>query len=341
MNFQSSPRSDLGDIRDGYYTLVLLFFIVLPPLSIRACPSVSGQNAEKQSIEKINVTEFLRECREVSVKKAEESRRRLESYTFKTRKTLRKQSRNGGDSSYSEVFEVYPPPFRKRRGGEPFDTRVLIEKNGKPVSPERIEKERLKVGRDLEKFGREPDPIMDSSPMSMKPGSTDWFNISVNKIVRIMPFANERIEFLGDEFFDKCEFNRPYAENIRERDTVALRFRARPDSVFGEKTKYLSNFEGVVWVDAADKFIFRLAAWPQGATFDANDSDHLLENAAVAIDYARTKEGMWFRRMIRMNAVKYPKAFLWLKLDFLLEHGDYKLYSVDSEKARLSVPEKK
>lgn len=78
----------------------------------------------------------------------------------------------------------------------------------------------------------------------------------------------------------------------------------------------------------------------RGAKFDLNSSDHLLENAAVAMDYTRVKEGLWYRRMGRMNGVKYPKALLWLKWDFLLEHFDYKLYKVDSEKEKLSVPEK-
>jgi hypothetical protein len=156
-----------------------------------------------------------------------------------------------------------------------------------------------------------------------------------------MPFANKRVDFRGDEFFNKCEFDHPYRESVAGRNTIALRFQPRPDVVFSEPARYFSNFKGVIWVDEADKFIFRLAAWPQGAEFDSNDSDHLLENAAVAIDYARTEEGLWFCRMGRMNAVRYPKALLWLREDFLLEWFDYKLYKVDSEKEKLSVPEKK
>jgi hypothetical protein len=84
-----------------------------------------------------------------------------------------------------------------------------------------------------------------------------------------------------------------------------------------------------------------LAAWPRGAKFDSNDGDRLPESAAVAIDYARAEEGFWFCRTGRMNAVRYPKAQLWLREDFLLERFDYKLYKVDSEKEKLSVPEKK
>lgn len=319
--------------------LLCCFFIALPALSTPIWPSASAQNAKEQSVEKINVAEFLRECREASLKKIEESRRQLENYTFKSRKTWREQSKNGAGDEHSEVFEVYPTPFRSSRGGGRFKLSVLIEKDGKPVSPERIEKERLKVGRDLERFERESDPI--TEPLSGKPDSMAWFNFSVYKNVMAMPFANERIEFRGDEFFDKLEFDKPYKENVNGRDAIAIRFRPRPEAVFSATSKYLSNFEGIIWIDEADKFIFRLAAWPQGAKFNLNSSDHLLENAAVAMDYTRTKEGLWFRRMGRMNAVKYPKMLLWLKWDFLLEHSDYKLYKVDSEKEKLSAPEKK
>ncbi|MGH9767513.1 MAG: hypothetical protein ACREAB_08785 [Blastocatellia bacterium] len=316
--------------------LLCCFFIALSSLSTRMWPSASGQNAKEQSAEKINVAEFLGECREVSVKKIEESRRQLENYTFKRRKIRRERSRNGASDEHSEVFEVYPPPFRRSRGGRRFKTSVLIEKDSKPVSPERIEKERLKVGRSLERFERESNPI--TEPLVVKPDSLTWGNFSV---IINMPFTSKRVDFRGDELFDKCDFDHPYRENVAGRNTIALRFHPRPEAVFGETAKYLSNFVGVIWVDEADKFIFRLAAWPQGVKFDLNDSDHMLENAAVAIDYTRTKEGLWFCRMGRMNAVKYPKALLWLTDDFSLEWFDYKLYKVDSEKEKLSVPEKK
>src|SRR5262245_19236289 len=339
--FNRSPHKLIRGMPDMKIMRLLCgFFIALSPLSTRMWPSVSGQNARVQSVEIINVAEFLRECSEVSVKKVEESRRQLGNYTYKARKTWREQSRNGADE-HSEVFEVYPPPFRKWRAGGRFklDSDVLIEKDGKPVSPERIEKERLKVGRDLEKFERASDPF--TEPLFKKPDSMAWLSFFVYKNVIAMPFANERIVFLGDEFFEKCEFDKPYRDSVGGRDTIALRFHPRPDAVYSERTKYLSNFEGIIWVDEADKFIFRLAAWPQGVKFDSNDSDHLLENAAVAIDYIRVKEGPWFRRMGRMNALKYPRALLWLKYDFSLECFDYKLYKVDSEKEKLSVPEKK
>ncbi|MGH9831869.1 MAG: hypothetical protein ACREBD_33710 [Blastocatellia bacterium] len=320
--------------------LLCCLSIFLLSLSSLPWPSASAQNAKRdQSVENIDIAEFLRECRVASAKKIAESNRQLENYTFKVRKAYSKQSKSGELEEHSEVAEVYPPPFRTPRGGGRFKSSVLIEKDGQPVSPERVEKERLKVGRNLEKFERESDPITELPPA--KPDSMAWFSFSVVKNVIAMPFANERTDFRGDEFFDQCEFDKPRRENVGGRETIALRFSPRPDAVFSETTKYLSKFEGVIWIDEADKFIFRLAAWPQGAKFDREGSDHLLENAAVAIDYARTKEGLWFRRKGRMNAVKYPKMLLGFDWDFRLEWFDYKLYKVDSEKEKLAAPDKK
>jgi hypothetical protein len=313
--------------------------IVLLSLSSLTWLSASGQSAKQdQSVANIDIAEFLRECREASAKKITESNRQLENYTFKVRKAYSKQSKSGKDEGHSEVAEVYPLPLRKPRGSGRFRNSVLIEENGRPVSPGRVEKERLKVGRNLEKFERDSDPVTEPPA---KPGSMAWFSFSVVKNVIAMPFANERVDLRGDEFFDRCEFDEPRRENVGGREAVALRFRPRPDAVFSETTKYLSKFEGVIWVDEADKFIFRLAAWPQGAKFDRDDSDHLLESAAVAIDYTRAKEGWWFRRMGRMNAVKYPKTMLGFDWDFRLEWFDYKLYKVDSEKEKLAAPDKK
>lgn len=181
--------------------LLCCFFTALLSLSMPMSPSASAQNTKEQ--EKIIVAEFLRECREASVKKIEQSRRQSENYTFKSRKTLREQSKNGAGDERSEVYEVYPAPLRRSRGGRRIKLSVLIEKDGKPVSTERIEKGRLKVGQDLERFERESDPITES--MFEKPDSMAWFDFSVIKNAIVMPFANEKIDFRGDEFFDKCE----------------------------------------------------------------------------------------------------------------------------------------
>src|SRR5574341_680484 len=170
--------------------LLCCLSVFLLPLSSLPWPSASGQNAKQdQSVENIDIAKFLRECREASAKKVAESNRQLENYTFKMRKAYSKQSKSGKFEEHSEVAEVYPPPFRTPRGGGRFKSSVLIEEDGKPISPERIEKERLKVGRNLEKFERETDSV--NEPPPVKPGSMAWFSFSVVKNVIAMPFANE------------------------------------------------------------------------------------------------------------------------------------------------------
>ena len=306
------------------------FLIALLALSAQICPLASAQNTKEQSIEIINIAELLREAEMKSCQILQERASQLENYTFKTRRVIRQKERDGKIKEESEVHEFYPYAwgisYRRRR-----NIRVLVEKNGKPVAPEKVEKERLKVGKNLERYDKEP-----REPREIN--CADWGVY----FRRLTPFGQgPDVGLAVSEVIEQCEFDDPRNEKIEGREAVSLRFRPRPGSIFSEKSKFLPQFEGRIWIDAADRMICRLAAYPRGTEFEQKTSDHLLENAALAFDHTKTKEGVWVARYFRVNGLKYHGSLLWHTKDFLVEYFDFKYFKTDSEKEKIIVPDKK
>ncbi|MCI0391572.1 MAG: hypothetical protein MOB07_22750 [Acidobacteria bacterium] len=310
--------------------LLCCFIIALSPLSTRTAPSASGQDAMDQRVEIINIPELLREAETRSCQILQERAPQFENYTYKTRRVTREKERDGKVKEESEFHENYPYAWgisiKRRR-----NISVLIEKNGKPVAPEKIEKERLKVGKNLERYDKEP----------RQPRQIDCSEYGV-AFRRINPFGNGPIVGLTvSEVIEQCEFDDPRNEKIEGRETVSLRFRPRPGSIFSEKSKFLPQFEGRIWIDAADRMICRLAAYPRGTEFEQMTSDYLLENAALAFAHTKTKEGVWMARYFRVNGLKYHGSLLWHTQDFLYEYFDFRYFKTDSEKEKIIAPDKK
>ena len=310
--------------------LLCCLFIALSPLSTRMWPSVSGQNAKDQSVEIINIAELLREAEMRSCQILQERAPQYENYTYKTRRVTRDKERDGKVKEESEVHEIYVPPWGHRHKNGRRES-VLIEKNGKPVAPEKIEKDRLKVGKNLERYDKEP----------RQPRQIDRSEYGV-AFRRINPFGNGPIVGLRvSEVIEQCEFDDPQNEKIEGRETVSVRFRPRSGALFSERSKFLPQFEGRIWIDAADKLICRLAAYPRGTEFEQKTSDYLLENAALAFAHTKTKEGVWMARYFRVNGLKYRGSLLWHTQDFLYEYFDFKYFNTDSEKEKILAPDKK
>jgi hypothetical protein len=260
----------------------------------------------------------------------QERAHQFENYTFKTRRVIREKEGDGKVNEESEVNEIYLPAWglRYKRGRR---ITVLIEKNGKPLAPEKIEKERLKLGKTLERYDKEP----------RQPQQIECNGWSVG-FRRINLFGHGPIVGLAvSDVIEQCEFDDLWNEKIEGRESVSFRFRPRNGAIFREGSNFLTQFEGRIWIDVADKMICRLVAYPREKEFDEKTSDHLLENAALAFAHTKTKEGVWMPRYFRVNGLKYRGSLLWHTQDFLYKYFDFKYFKTDSEKEKIISPDKK
>jgi hypothetical protein len=306
--------------------LCLIITIATPELA-------RGQESLAQGkTDEANISALLGESVKKSNQNWEKMSRQYENYTFKWRRVLRKRDGEGKFKEESAVYEVFIPNVRCWTK-ECRRAVVLLEENGKPLSPERIEKERLKVGKKLEKAEREAEELRATAPVNL-----NWMRFYVH----FKEFVGKGAYVLldGQEILEKCDFSRPRRERVAGREMIALDFRPRPGEAFGEKTAYTQHIEGRIWIDAEDKVVVRLAAWPQGAKFDAaSHSDQLLASAALAYDLTRMKEGIWFFRFGRINGAQFSQLFPRLKTDFSIEQFDYVNFKVEVEDSKTLAPE--
>ena len=257
------------------------------------------------------------------------------NYTFKWRRVLRKLGREGALKEESELYEVFIPTAKCwtkdcRRAV------VLLEENGKPLPAERIEKERLKVGKKLEEAERKESE--QTKAPATAPVSQNWmrFYVRFNKALG----RDLHIVLDGQEILEKCDFSPAGREPVAGREMIALNFRPRANAAFAEKTAYMSRLEGRIWIDAEDKVFTRLAAWPKGTNLgDAVNSGQLLKRAALAYELVRTKEGIWFFSFGRINGAGFSDLFFGLKTDFSVEQFDYVNFRVEVENSKVLAPD--
>ncbi len=246
------------------------------------------------------------------------------NYTYKWRKVWRKADKNGETEEKSELYELFFPtkcPVKKCRS-----VFVLFAENGKSISTEKIEKQRAKAGEKLERIEGDAraQPLSSNQNLPLH-----WMKFGY--YVR-RPFSNEQkiiVLIDGQEVLEKCEFFAPTRELINGRETIVLSFRPRADAVFSEETKYMPQTEGKVWIDAADKVFTQLAIWQKGTKFAETTSSYLLDHAALARDMTRTKEGIWFPRLGRINGLDYPNLFTEMKIDFSIENFDHHYFKTE------------
>jgi hypothetical protein len=297
---------------------------------------VAFSNSVFAQTDKIDIPQLLKEARQ---KTDENWRTMLENYpnyTYKWRRVWRAADKKGKVEEKSDAFEIFMP---LKCGDKKCRTvSILFEENGKLVSAEKLEKERIKAGEKLEKL--ENDKDAQGYPRKLDYPS-DWMRFAHFKR---RPFSDETeiiVKMDGQEILEKCEFFSPEREQINGREAISLKFRPRADAVFSAKTNYLLNAEGKIWIDAGDKVIFRLLIWQKGTKFENETSDYLLEQAAAVYDMTRTREAVWYFRFAEFRGLKNSSLFGAMKDDFSIEHFDYHFFKTEIKEVELNKPSEK
>lgn len=306
-------------------------FILCFAVILAAFASASSQNQDS-----FDIPTLLREVKQKSDDNWRRAIAEYPNYSYKSRKAWRKADKNGKTKEESELYERFLPtrcPVKKCRVVD-----VLLAKDGKSVAAEKIEKQRVKAGEKLEKFetdaqAREPSPAPNAPLHWMK------FSYWTRR-----PFSSEPETVVlidGQEILEKCEFFAPTRETVNGREAIALSFRPRAETVFSEKTKYMPQTEGRIWIDAEDKVLIRLAIWQKGTKFAETNADYLLARAALARSMTRTEEGIWFSRLGRVNGLDYPNLFAEMKSDFSIEDFDHHRFKTEVKTVEINNPVEK
>ncbi|HKG15260.1 MAG TPA: hypothetical protein VKB12_18190, partial [Pyrinomonadaceae bacterium] len=314
-------------------------------LIIAACLSLalSAQtawlaSARAQSGAKAESVDVRALLSEVALKEKSMLARRLE-YTWTAKVTDREPGRRGEvRKETSSLYEVYPV-----RGEF---ARKLLERDGVPVSRERADKELKQAAERLEKAAREEQKRAESKPapppqtpeQTQNPSGLPSFGFSTGHR-ESNGFGSTEISLAVWRFFRYCEFSDPRRETFKGRESVALDFRPRADfRPADELQKPYARLRGRLWIDAADRTVARLEAWPDDAQTSA---DARAPEPAVVFEHARVAEGVWLERLVRIKTYGRKQIFNGIELDFTKEVTDFKRFSSLAGDDRVDAPTEK
>lgn len=286
-----------------------------------AGPALTG--AAGQSVGSSEVTALLLE---VARNEKAMSGRRLE-YTWTTKITERELDKGGGVKKQSvNVYEVYPV-----RGEF---ARKLTARDGVPVSQERADRELREAAKRLEEAAREeqkqaegkprPTPAPPTPAQAQNPNGIPSFGFSTGQ-KHGSGFSSHEISMAVWRFFRYAEFTNIRREQLRGRESIVLDFRPRSDfRPADEIQKPYARLAGRLWIDAADKAVARLEAWPADAGAEA------VREPSVIFEHERVADGLWLEHLFRIKTYGHKDIFNGIELDLTKEAADFQRFSTKS-----------
>ncbi len=250
----------------------------------------------------------------------------ITEYTYTWEMIRRGVDKIGHVHSWSEIYEVYVPPIRQGRLTEQFP--ILTSRNGRALPQEAIDKARLRArlraGEKLQEAERagsdhhSEDPVFRSDCAGTPPVGT-YFTVVLESAR-----SRRKIIFTPVTFLRSSEFHSPARDNVNGREMLVLEFKPRQGMRFTPEESYVSALVGKVWIDAKEKVLARLEAWPKGKSGKA-------VRAAVLYEQVRQPEGTWLPGRAELNADTYGYVFGERTYDTISVFRDYHRFSTSIE----------
>jgi hypothetical protein len=249
-----------------------------------------------------------------------------------------KRQKRPGKSSDEEAttYEVYAPTLKTGTRGR--GVLLVTRRNGVPVPPAELEKARLRAGEELEKEEKRiavssvDSPAVSDRAAAVLPAGT-YPNLAINREF------GRGAELRVQTFLTACNLVLVKREQTDGRDSLVFRFSARQNVSLVESERYIGKLTGVVWIDARDRIVTRLLAWPSEVINSAGPD--LPANGlppAIHIEMHRVPEGAWLASFARMNGADYPALFDDVAYDSILRYSEYKRFKTGIQDVKLETP---
>jgi len=241
---------------------------------------------------------------------------RLPEYTYLQTRVSRELDQRGKWVERVSAYEAYPVIVHGNRR----HVISLISEGGALVSPKRLKKERQEAAKELESAERESAFQTDSAP-----------TVGAEKYVS----AGIGVSQVGDgvwigvsQFLRQCRFGAPRYDRLADRDMIALKIHSCAGEVSDLREQYLAGMAGVLWIDAADKVVARLEAWP------ASETEHDIPSAprnaeTIVYEQMRLANGLWVPKRIRLNAIGKAALFNGTDKDMTFKFSQYQRFSTE------------
>lgn len=265
----------------------------------------------------------------------------LIEYTYVMNVRSRKKEKRGQITEETTTYEVFIPTLKS--GMLARGILLVTSRNGTPVPPAEMEKERLKTGERLEK---EEDKIARADAPAL-PTNSD----SVKGMLPLGMYTHNTINRSGfrgrigsasldvGDFLGTCDLKLLRRERPNGRETLVFRFAPRPDAQFHSNEKYIAQLTGEIWIDATDRIVTRLVGWPRGPATQSLTASSA-EPPAVYTEMMRMREGIWLPRLIRINGLDYPTLFDHIGFDSIWTYSDFIHFSTEIKDYKVNTPSK-
>ena len=268
----------------------------------------------------------------------------MAEYTYVMKSSSREKDKRGQvKKEEATTYEVYVPTLKG--GMRAAGVMLVTSRNGVPVPPGELEKERLRAGRRLEaaedKIARQPAPQAESSP-GRTTGMLPLGKYPRMRIRRgLFGIGAADVALVMQTFLEKCGLTLAGRERVNGRETLIFRFTARPGAQFDNSEKYVRLLDGAIRIDAEDRIVTQVAGWPSGvkgpdvtgATTSPGEKP-----PAVYIEMTRLPEGVWLPGVVRLNGADYPTLFGGVTTDTTLTYGEYKRFTTETKDVQVKPP---
>lgn len=264
---------------------------------------------------------------------------RINEYTWTETAKLRQYDRRGKlkEETPSRVWEIFPNRVSGR-----LILRKLVSEDGVALSQERAGKELKRLAEEIEKDEREAARRGEKERERMAkaglkpPGYVPPGRPDCTRSGYVTAYGNNGglIAFSIPDFLCAGEFHTPRRVMLNGREAVRLSFRARADYVPPtEDRAAVARMAGAVWIDAAERVVLRLEAWPATS---ANGGEH--EDPAVLYEEIKVGDGVWMRGLSCIDTRRNPKFFGGVNVYFIGVFSDYRRFDTEFDGYKLTTP---
>ncbi|HEU0184968.1 MAG TPA: hypothetical protein VFS27_06610 [Blastocatellia bacterium] len=239
---------------------------------------------------------------------------RLPEYTYLQRRFSRELDRRGKLVEHSVVYEAYPITIRGRHR----HVISMISEDGAPVSPRRLKNERRQAAEEIERAERENTGGAPST------GAEKYVTAGIG-----VSQTGDGVWVGVSQFLRRCQFGAPRYSRLAERDMIALDIHSCAAGAGDPRERYLAGMTGIVWIDAADKVVACLQAWPKPLTTGPENPLTSADKETIVYEQMRLPGGLWVPKRIRLNAIGKAALFNGTDKDMTFEFSHYQRFAIE------------
>jgi hypothetical protein len=274
--------------------------------------SLTANGAQLPALSSLDIPQLIRDSDRLGIA----MHLRLPEYTYLQTRLSREFDQRGKLVERVSVYEAYPIKVL----GHHRHVISLISEDGAPVSPKRLKKERQQAAKEIEKAERESPPQASGAHTT---GAEKYIaaGIGVNQV-------GDGVWIGVSQFLRQCRFGAPRSDRRADREMIALDIQSCASNTGAPREQYLDRIAGVVWIDAADKVVARLEAWPRRA---ATDQAAPPDAETIVYEQMRLPNGLWVPKRIRLNAIGKAALFNGTNKDMTFEFSQYQRFNIEVE----------